>query len=203
MHQEARHFESTEAAGRPTRPTRARSLLVVGSAFLFAMPLALFEPAAHWAREPELFQLLRGMAVIKAALAVLALAAVWWRLGKTPTPGAFVAPYAVGVLAMALATGLIWQLTAIVAASVLFHSGTITLLVAAWRDVEPRSARHLGKDHGQRPAERDRAGQRTDQRVAGLAIHPAADQAVDQEIRDDHHSDDQQEEQIFERQRYG
>jgi|SRR6056297_3127278 len=143
------------------------------------------------------------MAGIKAGLAALAFTAVWWQLGRVPAAGPLTATCIGGVWALALAARLIWQLSAIIAASVLFHGATVTLLVVAWRDVESRSAGHLREHHGQRPAERHGAGQGADHRLAGRTIHPAADQPVDQEIRDDHHGNDQQEEQVLERQRYG
>ena len=193
-----RHIGWIQAA-----PNRARTALLAGCAVLLAAPLLLVAPAAHWAGDADLLLLMRGMAGIKSALALAALAVVAWRLGKPELSRTRVASYVGGVWAMALATGLIWQLTAIVPASLLFHAATLTLLVTAWRDTSPVLARHLREDHGQRPAESDRAGQRADQRVAGVAIHPAADQSVDQEVRNDHHGDDQQEEQVFERQRYG
>lgn len=193
--------QSTSTAGR------SRALLVIGTALLLAAPLALLQPAAHWAGDPELFRLLRGMAGIKAALAVLAFAVVWWRLGRAAVTFRSAATYVGGVWALALACGLIWQLTAIPAASLLFHAAVVTLLVTAWRDIDVaparRSSGQLGKHHRQRPAERHRAGQRADDRIAAVAIHPAADQAVDQEVRNDHHGDDQQEEQLLERQRHG
>ena len=189
----------------PTSSARRR--LVIGSVLLFALPLIVLETAGHWSGDAELFTLLRGMAAIKAALALLALTAAAWRLGQGSAPRAITASYVGGVWAMALAAGLIWQLTAIVAASALFHAATIALLVTAWRDMEPLSARtstrHLRENDGQRPSEGHRAGQRADDRVAGRSIHPAADQAVDEKIRNDHHRDDQQEEQFFERHRYG
>jgi hypothetical protein len=201
MHAARPDPQSTITAARP------RALLVIGTALLLAAPLVLLRPAAHWAGDPELFRLLRGMAGIKAVLAVLAFAVVWWRLGRPGVTFRPAATYVGGVWAMALATGLIWQLTTIPAASLLFHAAIVTLLVTAWRDVEPGSARRssgqLGKNHRQRPAERHRAGQRADDGIAAVAIHPAADQAVDQEVRDDHHRDDQQEEQVLERQRHG
>ena len=125
----------TLAGGRQTGRTGQRALLLMASALLLATPLALFEPAAHWADDPELFRLLRGMAVLKGMLATLALAAVWWRLGQK-IHARLTATYVGSVCVMALATGLIWQLTALPAASALFHGATIALLVAAWRDIE-------------------------------------------------------------------
>lgn len=118
-------------------PFRLNLTLLLGSAMLLVAPLVMFEPAAHWADDAELFTLLRGMAVIKGMLALLAFIAVWWRLGQ-PLTVPLVKTYIVGVWALALASGLIWQLTFIVAASGLFHLATIALLVAAWRDIEPR-----------------------------------------------------------------
>ena len=115
--------------------TRRRTLLLMGSALLLAAPLALFEPGAHWADDPELFRLLRGMAGLKGVMVIIAFTAVWWRLGRGLTPR-LASTYVGGVWAVALATGLIWQLTAVPAASALFHGAIIALLVAAWRDIE-------------------------------------------------------------------
>lgn len=137
MHETARTFGSSIAVGRQATPARTRALLVIGSAFLLAAPLALVQPAAHWARDPELLQLLRGMAGIKGVLAALAFTVVWWRLGRASGPGSFAATCIGSVWALALSTGLLWQVTAVPAASVLFHCATITLLVTAWRDVSP------------------------------------------------------------------
>jgi len=114
-----------------------RLLLLIGSAMLIAAPVLLFQPAAHWANDPELFLLLRGMGVLKIALALVALAVVWWRLAR-PMPAGLKAVCVSGVWAMSLAAGLIWQLNVVLPASGLFHLATIALLVAAWRDIEPR-----------------------------------------------------------------
>ncbi len=124
-------------SGRVMSPARQHLMLLLGSAMLLVAPLAMFEPAAHWADDAELFILLRGMACIKGMLALLALIAVWWRLGQ-PLKARLAKTYIVGLWALALASGLIWQLTFIVAASGLFHLATIALLVAAWRVIEPR-----------------------------------------------------------------
>lgn len=124
------------ASARQVGCVRRRAWLLGGSLLLLAAPLTLSAPAAHWAGDPELFRLLRGMAAIKGLLAVLAFAAVWWRLGRDATPR-LAATYVGAVWVLALAAGLIWQLTAVAAASGLFHCATILLLVAAWRDAGP------------------------------------------------------------------
>ncbi len=128
--------------------TRRRTLLLMGSALLLAAPLALFEPAAHWADDPELFRLLRGMAGLKGVMATIAFTAVWWRLGRI-LAARLTAIYVGSVGVMALATGLIWQLAALPVASGLFHCATIVLLLAAWRDVErPNRLPSSGRPEG-------------------------------------------------------
>ncbi len=120
--------------------SRPRLLLLAGSGLLFAIPLMLFQPAAYWAGDLELFRLLRGMGMLKIALAALALAVVWWRLGR-PVPARLQAVLLGGVWMLSLSAGLIWQLHAVLPASGLFHVATLALLIAAWRDMEPRLAR--------------------------------------------------------------
>jgi len=133
LHDEALKIPVAATPDRLQRPMRRRVMLILGSSALLIAPLLMFEPAAHWADEADLFILLRGMACIKGLLAVIAFTTVWWRLRQTPT-SRLAQTYIGGVWAMALATGLIWQLTFIVAASALFHCATIALLIAAWRD---------------------------------------------------------------------
>jgi len=133
LHDEALTMPAAATSSRLQRPARQCVMLMLGSSILLLVPLLMFEPAAHWADEAELFILLRGMACIKGLLAALAFSAVWWRLRQTPT-SRLAQTYIGGVWAMALAAGLIWQLTFIVAASGLFHCATIALLIAAWRD---------------------------------------------------------------------
>lgn len=134
--------EIRRLAQRQSIPSRQRVLLVTVSLLLFAVPLLVFDLAAYWADDPELFRLLRGMGVLKIALAVAALAVVFWRLGGVVQPR-LRAVYLGGVWALSLAAGMIWQLHWILPASGLFHGATIALLIAAWRDMEP----HLPSRH--------------------------------------------------------
>ncbi|MGY6554346.1 MAG: hypothetical protein ACXIUM_07465 [Wenzhouxiangella sp.] len=133
----------TSDSDGPARLGRQRVLLLAGSVLLLSAPLALLAPAAHWAQDPELFRLLRGMGSLKFVIALLAFAAVWWRLGRTASR-VLTSIYVGGVWALALAAGLIWQLTAILPASGLFHLATLALLLAAWRDIEPRFENRRG-----------------------------------------------------------
>ena len=114
--------------------TRSRIALFAGCTIAALAGLALGDPAPRLAADPEVAFLLRGMAGIKAALVLGAIALIAWRLGRPVSPR-FAAVYVGGAAVMAGATALIWQLTALPAAAVAFHVAEISLLVAAWRDL--------------------------------------------------------------------
>ena len=93
------------------------------------------QPAAHGAAptDADLARLLRFMALIKAALAVLAVGLVYWRLRHPASPR--LATAYVGALAlMAAGPGLIWSMTHIIAGAVLFHAGLLGFLALGWTD---------------------------------------------------------------------
>ncbi len=98
---------------------------------------ALAGPTAIAGVEPELVFLLRGMAVLKAGLALAAVALSFWRLGR-PVSTRAAAGYVVGVSSLVAASVLIWFLSFIAAAAIVFHVGALGLLMLAWR--EGRSA---------------------------------------------------------------
>jgi hypothetical protein len=83
--------------------------------------------------DAELVPLLRFMAVIKAAMALGAVALAQWRL-KRAASGWVVAALAGSSGLMMSAPGLIWGLTHLVLGAVLFHAGLLVFLVAAARD---------------------------------------------------------------------
>lgn len=122
-------------AGETTvvRPAALRAALLAGSATCVALALLWGDPAAVLARDPDLGLLLRGMAAIKFTLVAGGLAALLWRFGRP-----IGTPMALGYLAAAFAWSgaatLIWQLSALAAASLVFHVGTLSLLLLAWRD---------------------------------------------------------------------
>jgi hypothetical protein len=111
----------------------SRAMLVVGCALTLILAARLGRPAAYLAADPALARLLRGMAVIKGAAVLAAFAAVFWRLGWRASLGS-AAAYLTTTWLLAGSTMLIWQLTWIPAAAVLFHGALIAILVAAWRD---------------------------------------------------------------------
>lgn len=127
-----------DAAARPAAPASAtlllRATLLLGCLAAVALAAAFGRPAASLQADPDLAFLLRGMAAIKAALVLAALAAVLWRLGHPVTQKAAQA-YGVGVWLMAAACVLVWRLTSIPFAAIVFHLGEFTLLFTAWRDV--------------------------------------------------------------------
>jgi hypothetical protein len=106
---------------------------VAGCAIAAAISLAIGNPAELLAADPELSLLLRGMAVIKAILVAAGLSALWWRF-RWPVSIRLAAGYLAGAWLVTGATIMIWQLTTIAAAAVVFHVGEVTLLVLAWRD---------------------------------------------------------------------
>jgi hypothetical protein len=120
-------------AGARSRSARLRLILLFSSLALFAAPVALLEPSLSWADDPELFRLLRGMAVLKGLMALAGLALVGWRVGRAIEARMAMA-YILGACGLALASGLIWELQVIPVASTLFHGAILALLITAWRD---------------------------------------------------------------------
>lgn len=131
-------------ASSPTRPvaipqTQAwRAALALLAAIAVATPILLLPQGTVFTADPALGRLLRGMAALKALMAVGAAAAVWWRLGR-PIAAPFAAGYLGVVTALAAATGLVWQAAAPHLAGALFHGGLLAVAVLALRDGIGRS----------------------------------------------------------------
>jgi hypothetical protein len=119
--------------GQRSVPLRRGGVLLVGSVLAAGVGLVLGDPTSLLARDPELGLLLRAMALIKAVLVAVAMAAIVWRL-RRPASTPVTLAYVAGAWAMSFATALIWQLTVIPGAALLFHVGEIGLLLLAWRD---------------------------------------------------------------------
>lgn len=110
-----------------------RFYLLAGSAASIAAACHFGSPAGYLEADPALARLLRGMALVKAAAVVAGLAAVYWRLGW-PIQRWRSSTYLVTAWILTGSTMLIWQLSWIPAAAVLFHTALIGLLMTAWRD---------------------------------------------------------------------
>lgn len=106
---------------------------VAGALALTGAAVALGDPARALASDPALARLLRGMAALKALMAVAAAVAVWWRLGR-PVEVIAGAIYVVSVATMAGVAAMIWQLSGLAVASVLFHVALLALAITALRD---------------------------------------------------------------------
>jgi hypothetical protein len=98
-----------------------------------AIAAAAANPSAYSVAEPKLLLLLRGMAVVKAGISLVAAALALWRFGH-PVSSAAAFGYFLGVWALGGASVLIWNLSFIPAAAVIFHVGIFVLLFLAWRE---------------------------------------------------------------------
>ncbi len=81
----------------------------------------------------DLLVLMRFMAGVKAAMALGAVALVWWRMGAPVGRGA-VAAYVMAAAVMAVGPGLIWDMRHIALGAVAVHGGLSALLVVGWLD---------------------------------------------------------------------
>ncbi len=91
------------------------------------------EAQAIQAAGPELTRLLRGMALIKALMAAIMAAAVFWRL-QFPIPPVRLAAYITACAAMAAGPFLVWDMAHIIGGAVLLHAGLLAAVLLGWRD---------------------------------------------------------------------
>jgi len=89
--------------------------------------LALAQAGTDWAN------LLRAMAVLKAAMAVGASGAVIWRLGSATGP-IWLSAYVLAGTAMMAGPGLIWGLVHVGLGALLLHAGLAATILLLWRD---------------------------------------------------------------------
>jgi hypothetical protein len=110
-----------------------RGGLVSGCAIAIGIAAWLGDPSAYFNADPALARLLRGMALIKGMIALAIVCAVFWRLAwpVTKTAGA---AYLLSSWAVAASTMLLWQLSYIVPAALLFHVAALFLLWLRWRE---------------------------------------------------------------------
>jgi hypothetical protein len=118
--------------GGRVRAGRLRSVLMVGCAISIGIAVYLGDPSS-FTPDPALARLLRGMALIKGVIATAAAAAVCWRFGR-PVSKPVAAGYLLGSWILVGSTLLIWQLSWIPAAAILFHAAALSMLFVSWRD---------------------------------------------------------------------
>jgi hypothetical protein len=105
----------------------AACVIAIGAAAWFG------DPRDYVQADPALARLLRGMALIKALIALAAIAAVLWRFRFPVLPPVAIG-YVLGSAVLAGSTMCIWQLSFIPQAAVLFHMAGVGMLVVGWRE---------------------------------------------------------------------
>ncbi len=126
-------------------PAMARALLVLVTAASLAVGLLATGTEASASAialaGTDLTHLLRAMAVLKVAVAVVMAAAALWRLGS-PVTLAWWAAYALACGGMAAGPGLIWQMAYVRTGALLLHAGLLAALILLWCD--PAMGARLG-----------------------------------------------------------
>ena len=129
-------------ASRALHPSKLRTLLVAGCALAALAGFAVGHPEVLQKADPELANLLRGMALIKASLVIIGLGVLLWRLRLPLTPRLAIG-YLAGAWIVTGATMMVWQLTYIGTAAVVFHLGGFILLLLALHDGAPPRCKKL------------------------------------------------------------
>lgn len=102
---------------------------------LLLLGLAALPPADPSPTAAALTRLLRGLALIKAALSLGGLGIAYWRLGY-PISNRLAGLYAACVAAACAASLLVWRLVALPLAATLFDLALVLFLIGAWRDTQ-------------------------------------------------------------------
>ena len=110
-----------------------RGGLILGCAAAIGVAAWSGDPSGYLQADPALARLLRGMALIKGMIATAAAGIVFARLAW-PVSRAAAAGYLAGCWALAGSSALIWQLSYIVPAALLFHAAALALLLLGWRE---------------------------------------------------------------------
>ena len=127
---------ATRSAGAPAVVGHAavwRSAILAACVLAVALAARVGHPAAYLEADPALAHLLRGMALIKAFIVLGAVGAVLWRCGWVLSTPVGVG-YAAGTSVMVGSTMLIWQLSYIPGAALLFHVAALGMLYLGWRE---------------------------------------------------------------------
>ena len=125
-------FVAAGAGRRWTHALPLRAALIAGCALSIGIAAYVGEPTS-FADDLALARLLRGMALIKSVMALVAVAVVLWRFGR-PVSTPVAAGYLLGCWVVVGSTMLIWQLSWIPAAAVLFHAAGLSMLLLSWRE---------------------------------------------------------------------
>jgi hypothetical protein len=127
---------TTARGGAPASTGHAalwRGGLIAVCALSIAVGATMGHPAGYLQADPALAHLLRAMALIKGLIVVGALAAALWRYGWPITAPVGVG-YAAGVAVLAGSTTMVWELTLIPPAALMFHGALVGIVCLGWRD---------------------------------------------------------------------
>ena len=130
------NLRRTAALGR--RPTLWQAALPLVVVLAIVGIWALADPTRTLAADPELAHVLRFMAAVKGGMALVALTFVGLRLGAPVAPAQGLG-YLLAAGGAAAAPTLIWQLTWIGPAALVFYASVGALAMLGWRDAR-RSA---------------------------------------------------------------
>jgi hypothetical protein len=132
---------TTELHAVPASPRRSalataagrRCMLVLAALAAIAAAALLGRSNPGIAADPELAFVLRGMGLIKLAIATLAIALVWWRAGQ-PVPSGRILAYLACAALLAAAATLVLKLAVVGATSVVSHATLLAMGVMALGD---------------------------------------------------------------------
>ncbi len=127
---------TTARGGAPAlsgHAARWRGGLLAACALSIGLGASMGHPASYLQADPALAHVLRAMALIKGLIVVGALAAALWRYGWPITAPVGVG-YAAGVAVLAGSTTMVWELTLIPLAALMFHGALAGIVWLGWRD---------------------------------------------------------------------
>jgi hypothetical protein len=116
---------------------RRRLLLLLTVPAAVALAAWLGEPRPAILADPDLAFVLRGMALIKAAIAAAVFALVWWRAGRPASTARFFG-YLTCTTLLATAAILVWKLAVVAATSIVFHAMLLLLGLLSLTDSDLR-----------------------------------------------------------------
>jgi hypothetical protein len=131
------HWERDGFVKPGLSPAVTRTALLLGCAGSVAVAVviatSLGGPQAYLTADPQLAVLMRSMAAIKSLFVIAAIGVLFWRFGYGIGRNRALI-YLVSAGALTGSTAMIWELTAILVAAVIFHVSGFALLFAALSD---------------------------------------------------------------------
>jgi hypothetical protein len=127
---------TTARGGAPALARHAalwRTGVIAACALAIGLAASMGHPSTYMQADPALAHLLRAMALIKGLIVVGALAAALWRYGW-PITAPVGLGYAAGVAMLAGSTTMVWELTLIPLAALMFHGALVGIACLGWRD---------------------------------------------------------------------